>query len=214
MWEEKTPADWEPERRVLPLMSGQRRLSSGKGCWRDQWLLDSAGAERPELRDGCRSLAAADREFRGGPRSRKRLGGKARDWKSAAPAGQLRAFRIGAVFQKRVRRRSSWAEPMRDRSWARPSAIVGRRGDGKEPVRCRNGPSHGPGYRQHRVPGIWGAVEDSLGDRERVALPRMRHLESGPRGGAWIPSGRLGRDQPGERHSIEGTRLQLTVGDC
>ena len=77
--------------------------------------------------------------------------------------GQLRAFRIGAVLQKRVWRRSSCAEPVRDRSRARPSAIVGRRGDGKEPVRCRNGPNHVPGYRQHRVPGIWGAVGDSLG---------------------------------------------------
>ena len=37
---------------------------------------------------------------------------------------------------------------------------------------------------------------------------------AGHGGGAWIPSGRLGRDQPGERHSIEGTRLQLMAGDC
>ena len=73
-------------------------------------------------------------------------------------------------------------EPVRDRNWARHSAVVGRKGDGKEPVRCRNGPRHGPSYRQHRGPGIRGAVGDSLGDEKRDALPRMRHLESGPRG--------------------------------
>ena len=71
---------------------------------------------------------------------------------------------------------------MRDRSRARPLAVVGRKGYGKESVRCRNGPRHGPSYRQHRVPGIWGGSRDSLGDRERVALPQMRHLKSGPRG--------------------------------
>ena len=37
---------------------------------------------------------------------------------------------------------------------------------------------------------------------------------AGRGGEAWIPSGRSGRDQPGERHRIEGTRLQLTAGDC
>ena len=116
------------------------------------------------------------------------LGGQ-RDWRSAAPVGPLRTFRVGAVLQKRVRRRSSWAEPVRDRSRARPSAVVGRRGDGKESVRCRNGPSHGPSNRQHRVPGIRGGSRGLSGDRERVALPRMRHMESGLRGGAWIPSG-------------------------
>ena len=67
--------------------------------------------------------------------------------------GPLRAFRIGAVFQERVKRRSSWGEPVRDRNWARHSAFVGRKGDGKEPVRCRNGPRHGPSNRQHWVPG-------------------------------------------------------------
>ena len=70
--------------------------------------------------------------------------------------GPLRTFRIGAVLQKRVKRRSSWAEPIRDRSRARPLAVARRRGDGKESVRCRDGSSYGPGYRQHRVPGIWG----------------------------------------------------------
>ena len=161
--DEKTPADREPERRVVPLTSGQSRLSSGKGCWRDQRLLDTAGAKRPELQDGWRSLAAADREFRGGPRSRPRLGGKVQDWKSAARVGPLRAFRIGAVFQKRVRRRSSCAGPVRGQSWARQLAVVGRKDDGKESVRCRNGPSHGPGYRQHRVPGIWGGSRGLFG---------------------------------------------------
>ena len=82
----------------------------------------------------------------------------------------------------RVRCRSSWGEPMRDRSRARRSAVIGRKGDGKESVRCHNGPSHGPSYHQHRVPGIWGAVGGSLGDGERVALPQMRHMQSGPPG--------------------------------
>ena len=85
------------------------------------------------------------------------------DWKSAARVGPLRAFRIGAVLQERVRRRSSWGEPMRDRSRERPSAVVGRRGDGKESVRCRNGPSYGPGYRQQKVPGIWGGSRGLFG---------------------------------------------------
>ena len=78
------------------------------------------------------------------------------EWRLAAPVGPLRTFRIGAVLQERIRRRSSWGKPMRDRSRAHPLAVVGRRGDWKESVRCRNGPRHGPGYRQHRVPGIWG----------------------------------------------------------
>ena len=76
--------------------------------------------------------------------------------------GQLRTFRIGVVLKERVRRRSSWAEPMRD--WSR--ARLGRgglKGDGKESVRCRNGPSHGPCYRQHRVPGIWGGSRGLFG---------------------------------------------------
>ena len=113
--------------------------------------------------------------------ARPRLGWTVPDWRLAAHAGPLRTFRIGAILQKRVRRRSSCAEPMCDRGRARPSAVVGRRGDGKESVRCRNGPSDGPSYRQHRVPGIWGCSRGLLGDGERVALPQMRHLQSGPR---------------------------------
>ena len=77
--------------------------------------------------------------------------------------GPLRTFRIGAVLQERVRRRSSWAESMRDRSRERPSAVVGRKGEGQELVRCRIGPSHGLSYREHWVPGIREGSRGLLG---------------------------------------------------
>ena len=57
-------------------------------------------------------------------------------------------------------------------------------------MRCRNGPSHGPSYRQHRVPGIWGGNRGLFGGMVSV----LRYGEcaiwrAGLRGGSWIPSG-------------------------
>ena len=68
-------------------------------------------------------------------------------------------------------------------------------------------PAPGPRHLGRQSGTLWG-MESVLRYRECASC------RAGHGGGAWIPSGRLGRDQPGERHSIEGTRLQLMAGDC
>ena len=72
---------------------------------------------------------------------------------------------------------------MRDRSRERPSAVVGRKGEGQEFVRCRIGPSHGLSYREHWVPGIREGSRGLLGGMESVLRYRECAIWRAGRGG-------------------------------
>ena len=176
-------------------------------------MLEAAGAERLELWDGRRNSAAAAQEFLGGPRSRPKRGAVP-EWRLVARLRPLREFRIGAVFERQVRCRGCGSKP--DRDWVRtqPSAFLGSRGGGKESVRCRAVLSLGPSHRQRLVLGIGGGRWALFGDKEwRCGTASTPSMERAAGGGAWIPSWRLVRDQARWTHSIEGTGLQLNVGD-
>ena len=153
--EEKTPADREPARRVLPPPSGQvvcRRVrdagaTSGYSTLQAQSGLSCGIAAAIRL-----PLTANSGVVRGVGQG---LGDSAGlEVSGSRGATENIPYRRGSPETGQESKFPGGAH--RDRSRARPSAVVGRRGDYKESVRCRNGPRRGPGYRQHRVPGIWG----------------------------------------------------------
>ena len=177
-------------------------------------MLEAACAERPELQDGWRSLAAVDRGFRGGTRGRPGRG-EVPEWRLAAHPGPLRKFRIGAVFERPARRRCCGSKPARDWSGTRPSAVVGSGDGGKESVRCRAIQSHGLSHRQRLFLGMDGGRWGLFGDTQWCCVTASAPSEErASGGGAGIPPGRVVRDQSRRTHGIEGTRLQLMVGDC